>query len=297
MPPHTGHEYLIRFARAFSPDLAVFLCSLSAEPIPGALRYEWMARLFPDVRLVHLTEEIPEASRSRPQAHAIWASAIRARIDADPRYVFASENYGLRLADELGAEFVPVDPHRTVFPISAQMIRNDPFAHWRFIPGVVRPYFARKLVVHDASGLLAAELAHAYGTVAATNYPSYTGSTADAAGQGPVIRTATDLAAAQAASEEALLVHANRVLLSPTDPVRILCSAGVPADDRDAIMERLLATHRHLAPSLVVAVEPVDEAYREALETYGWPFVATADRETARVRCVDQIDEWLARTE
>lgn len=295
MPPHAGHEYLIRFARAFTPHLSVFLCSLSTEPIPGSLRYEWMARLFPDVRLVHLTEEIPGAARSQPGAHTIWASAIRDRIDVDPQYVFASEDYGLELAEALGAEFVPVDPHRTVFPVSAEMIRNDPFGHWRFIPGVVRPYFARKLVVHDSLGMLAAELAKAYGTVAATNYPAFTRTAADSVRNGSIIRNAADLASAQAASEEALLLHANRVLLSPTDPVRILCSAGLPAADRDAVMERLLAAHRHLAPSLVVAVEPVDETYRDALETYGWPYAAAADRETARARCVGQIDEWLSR--
>ena len=291
MPPHAGHQYLIQFAQSFTPGLTVFLCSLAREPIPGELRLEWMAQLFPGVRLVHITEEIPQASRSREGAHRIWADSIRSRIDADPRYVFASESYGRDLALALGAEFVPVDPHREVFPVSAGMIRDDPFSHWRYIPDAVRPYFARKIVVSEPTETLAQELAHAYDTVFATDYPAYL---ASLGAEGALVDSAYELARAQAASEEALLLQVNRVLFTPTDPLSILCGRGVPAIDREPLMASLLSGYPHLAPSLVVAVEPVTDDYRETIGAYGWPFAAVRDREAAERRCVAQLDEWLS---
>jgi len=293
MPPHAGHEYLIQFAASFCRDLTVFVCTLASEPIPGDLRFRWMTELFPDVHLVHITEEIPQASRSSEGAHAIWAQAIRARMDTDPRYVFASEGYGLDLADALGAQFVPVDPQREVFPISAGMIRESPIKHWRYIPDVVRPYFARKLVVIDSSSTIVPELARRYETVHATDYPKYIRSLGLAE---PAIHEVADLARAQAASEEALLRQANRVVFTPTDALLVLTEAGLPATERDAAMERLIAEHPTLAPSLVVAAEPVSDAYRAAVESYGWTFLRAENREHAERKIVAHLEDWFAQT-
>lgn len=290
MPPHAGHQYLIEFARSYTGDLTVFVCTLAHEPIPGELRFAWMSRLFPHVRLIHVTEEIPQASRSEEGAYAIWAEAIRTRLEADPRYVFASEEYGRDLAAALGAEYVPVDPRRAVFPVSAGAIRDDPFGNWTYLPHVVRPHFARKIVLHEPSGTLAEELARSYDTLFATDYPAYLRSlgSADAVIDGPAA-----LARAQSASEEALLLQTNRILFGATDPLRILTDAGVTPADRDEIMAQLIAAHPYLAPSLVVAVEPVDEPYRSALESFGWPLACVADREAARRRCALQLEQWL----
>ena len=289
MPPHVGHQYLIRFARSYCRDLTVFVCTLSREPIPGELRYRWMAELFPDVRLVHVTEEIPQASRSSAGAHAIWADAVRSRIDHAPRYVFASESYGIDLARALGAEFIPVDPQREVFPISAGMIRDDPTGHWRFIPEPVRPYFARKLVVIEPGATLVRALASEYATVHATDYPAYVRSLALG---DPAVSDAVSLARAQAAGEEALLRHANRVLFTPTDALHVLTQAGLPDAERDAAMARLFADHPSLAPSLVVAVGSVPEAYREALLAYGWTFLRAADRDAALAQIRAHLADW-----
>jgi NadR type nicotinamide-nucleotide adenylyltransferase len=290
MPPHTGHQYLIEFARAYTEEVTVFVCTLSTEPIAGDLRFAWMTRLFPDVHLVHVTEEIPQASRSQAGAYSIWAQAIRDRLHADPRYVFASEAYGADLAAALGAEFVPVDPQRHVFPVSAGMIRSNPYEHWRFIPHLVRPYFVRRIAVIDSSGELVPELAAAYETVFATDYPAYMRSLRL---EGPLDHAAPALARSQAASEEALLRHANRVLFSPADALRILTDAGLPVPERNEVMRRLLADYPYLTPSLVVAADPVSEAYRRAAREHDWPLVETHDRESARERIVNELDRFL----
>lgn len=287
MPPHAGHEYLIRFARAYTEHLTVFVCTLSHEPIPGDLRYAWMSRLFPDVNLVHVTEEIPQASRSQSGAYRIWADAMRSRIDHAPRYVFASEDYGADLARELGAEFVPVDPQRSVFPVSAGMIRDDPYAHWRYIPPPVRPYFAHKVAVLDSTGELVPALARRWETAHATDYPAYARSLDLRPSHA---REAGELARAQAASEAALLESANRVLFTPTDAAQILVSAGLSEPELGETLDRLVAYERSLAPSLVVAAEPLPDAYRRAVDRLGWRLEEASDVEAAR----SLVDAYLA---
>ncbi|MFW5686154.1 MAG: adenylyltransferase/cytidyltransferase family protein [Spirochaetota bacterium] len=292
MPPHIGHRYLIEFARSYARELTVFVCTLSTEPIPGELRFAWMSRLFPDVHLVHVTEEIPEASRSSAGAHAIWARAIRARLDTDPKYVFASETYGLDLASELGAEFVPVDPHRAVFPISAGAIREDPYRHWACIPSIVRPYFARKIAVIESSGSLVRELANEHETVFATEYPSYVRSL-DLAG--PMPRSATELARAQAASEEALLQQANKVLFTPNDPLLILVEADLPEEERERVLAELSAEYPYLSPTVVVAAEPVSKTYRDAARAHGRHLVEASGRAAARDLVETELERLLGK--
>ena len=275
MPPHNGHRYLIDFARSFCSDLTVFVCTLRSEPIPGELRFAWMQELFPSVAAVHITEEIPEAARSQSGAHEIWASSIRRHMSADPRYVFASEEYGVGLAAALGARFVPVDPRRTLFPVSAGMIRSDPLSHWEYLPGPVRPYFACRISVAESVGTTgatvhtgaAAELADRFDTVHVTDYRAYR---AELAFKEPTISQADDLIAAQVAAQDALLTQANRVIFLETDILRTLVETGdeeiatrLAAGDYDAVLERT-------RPDAVIALGPLSPAYRREIERRGW---------------------------
>lgn len=169
MPPHSGHLYLTEFARGMVDRLYVLVCTLSHEPIPGELRYAWMQELAPHATIVHITEEIPAARRGEAGATAIWARTVQGAVPEAVTHVFASEPYGWELAAHLDARFVPVDTNRRNIPVSATAIREDPLAHWRFIPPVVRPYFVRHLAVVGAIDL-ARSLADELGTVVVHPY-------------------------------------------------------------------------------------------------------------------------------
>ena len=128
MPPHRGHLYLADFAATLVDRLTVLVCSLSWEPIAGDLRFAWMQELCPHSRVVHITEEIPAARRDQPGAIAIWADAVRRYVHEPVDVVFASEPYGWELAEQLGARCVEVDPARESIPVSASVIRENPYA-------------------------------------------------------------------------------------------------------------------------------------------------------------------------
>lgn len=154
-PPHSGHVYLIEFAQARVDELYIFICTLPRDEIAGELRFSWMQELFPNVRLIHISEENPLASREKPGALKIWAETVLRELpDKQPDYLFASEDYGPAFARELGAEFVPVDLDRHAHPISSSAIRDNflnLFACWSFIPPPIRAWFFRKLKSIDAA--------------------------------------------------------------------------------------------------------------------------------------------------
>lgn len=218
LPPHAGHQYLVDFARHFVDRLTVLVCSVEREPISGRLRYRWMRELFPDVRVVHVTDENPQEPSEHPQFWRIWCDTIERSVGEPIDYVFASEDYGRRLAAELSATFIPVDLARSVVPISGTEIRTAPMEYWRYIPPCVRPYFVRRVCVFgpESTGksTLARDLARHFRTVYA---PEFARGWLDPR-QG--VCTPDDIpviARGQRAAEEALARQANRVLFCDTD--------------------------------------------------------------------------------
>jgi NadR type nicotinamide-nucleotide adenylyltransferase len=212
LPPHRGHQYLIEFARNYVDRLTVLVCTIEQEPIPGRLRYQWMCEAFPGVDLVHHTDEIPQAPEEHPQFWDIWRASIRRHVPGRIDCVFASEDYGWRLAQELDARFVPVDRERRNVPVSGRAIREDPMAHWDELLPPVRPYYLKRVCVCDSrDSSLAHDLAAHFRTVCVHAYDG--GAVAGPRDHDALMR----MFAGQMAAEDALARQANRVLLCETD--------------------------------------------------------------------------------
>jgi cytidyltransferase-like protein len=203
LPPHRGHQFLIEFARAYVDRLSVLVCSIAREPIPGAVRYRWMCDSFPGVTLIHHADEIPQAPEEHPQFWDIWRASIRRHVLGRIDYVFASEDYGWRLAEELGARFVPVDIERRNVPVSGRAVRANPMTHWEALLPAARPYYLKRVCVIDRhQPSLAEMLAAEFHTVCLHRY------------DGPRDR---DPHRARLAAEDALGRQANRVLICEAD--------------------------------------------------------------------------------
>jgi NadR type nicotinamide-nucleotide adenylyltransferase len=233
LPPHRGHQYLIEFARAYVDRLTVLVCTIEREPIPGRLRYQWMCEAFPGIDLVHHTDEIPQAPEEHPQFWDIWRASIRRHVPGRIDYVFASEDYGWRLAAELDARFVPVDRERRNVPVSGRAIRQDPMAHWDELLPPVRPYYLKRV----GAGLLAPELARHFRTVCVHAYDG--GLRDEARDPDELLR----LFRGQVTAEDALARRANRVLLCEADALTMAAWAearlgGCPPEIRAAVERR-----------------------------------------------------------
>jgi NadR type nicotinamide-nucleotide adenylyltransferase len=228
MPPHLGHVYLGEFAARFVDHLTIVVGSLEREPIPGELRFRWMQELFPFANVVHLTDELPQEPAEHPDFWNIWRTALLQILPSRPDYVFASERYGWRLAEELGAVFVPVDGPRSAVPVSGTAIRTDPAANWAYIPRCVRPYFLRRVCVFGPESTGKTTLARKLADHFATAWvPEYARTLLEAREERVRIDDMELIARGQAASEDALARNANRVLITDTDPLATLIWSDV----------------------------------------------------------------------
>ncbi len=218
MPPHTGHQYLIDFARQFVDDLSIVVGTLANEPIPGVLRYQWMQHLYPDCRVLHLQDENPQDPSEHEHFWMIWKNSLDEILPHSPDYVFASESYGKKLADVLGARFIPVDLQRLSVPISASDIRENPLQHWSYLPGCVRAHYVKRICIFgpESTGktTLAKQLAEHYSTILV---PEYARTYLEQQGGRIQSTDLVQIAHGQAASEDALIKHCNRLLICDTD--------------------------------------------------------------------------------
>ena len=223
LPPHLGHVFLGEFAARYVDRLTVVVCSLAREPISGELRFRWMRELFPFENVVHLTDELPQDPSEHPDFWNLWRTALQRVLPAKPDCVFASEQYGWRLAEELGATFVPVNAARDAVPISGTAIRTDPMANWQYIPRCVRPYFVKRVCVFgpESTGktTLCRKLADHFRTAWV---PEYARTLLEARGGDVRYEDMEPIARGHIASEDALSRNAHRVLFSDTDALATL---------------------------------------------------------------------------
>lgn len=148
MPPHRGHELLIDIGLDLCSKLDVMVSGRTTDRIPVHDRVQWLrSHFYPKVSYtVPLTlqfhpdfhDDIPD-----PRVDAdgtaldewywdIWISRLKDRFGS-PDILLSSDIYGKRLARELGAKWIPVDPGRTSVPISATMIRGNPLEKFQFL--------------------------------------------------------------------------------------------------------------------------------------------------------------------
>ena len=146
MPPHSGHVGLCRAAMAMCDRLSILVCTRDVEPIPGDLRAHWMRSLLPGARILHMHRDIPQEPADHPDFWSIWRRAVAEHHPEPIDRVFGSEPYVARLAAELDAEPVLVDPDRLAFPVSGTAVRTDPAGNWAHVPGVVRPWYQKRVV-------------------------------------------------------------------------------------------------------------------------------------------------------
>lgn len=259
LPPHAGHRFLAETAINMTDETTVLVCSTSADPLPGAQRFQWMRAMLPAARVLHLHRDLPQRPEDHPDFWPVWRAAILEMLPEPPTHVFASEAYVFRLAQALGAIPVLVDPARDAVPVAGSAILEAPHRHWDYLPRDVRPYFQKRLTLlgPESAGktTLAGDLAAAFNTRVMPEY----GRTYDVAYKQGKNWTADDLvmlAETHRAMRHAMRGLAGPLLIEDTDAVQtavwsqFLVRAVAPA--LEAIERDTLADHYLLlAPDTV----------------------------------------------
>jgi len=144
MPLHEGHLLVIKTAATLVDDLVVLVCSLNDDPIDGMLRYRWVTDSVPDnVTVRWHSDPMPQLPEDDVDFWPKWKSLIHSYGRFDK--VFGGEDYVLTLGIEINAEPVPLG--RDLIKISASKIRANPYAHWKHVPSVVRPYYRKRVTL------------------------------------------------------------------------------------------------------------------------------------------------------
>lgn len=154
MPPTVGHGHLIRWATNFlkasetiNPQLFVLVCTQPGEPLCSE-RFEAVDRFCDSIRTVPVSAIFLHAKMPQYPKNAhdldfwrVWQREIRRHVGTVD-IVFSSESYGRRLAMELDAKPVIVDPERVTHAVSASAVRADPVGRF----GDILPEFRRHVV-------------------------------------------------------------------------------------------------------------------------------------------------------
>ncbi|YCM46196.1 AAA family ATPase [Verrucomicrobiaceae bacterium 227] len=218
LPPHRGHVYLADFARHYVDHLTIVVGTIPSEPIPGDLRYQWMRELFPSCNVVHLDKDLPQEPSEHPDFWDIWQRELLEIAPCPPDILFASETYGHKLSEVLGARFIPVDPDRSIMPISGTAVRENPYDHWDLIPPNVRTHYLKRICVFgpESTGksTLTSDLAQHFKT---RGVPEYARTYLEQLGNELQIEKLLDIARGQCASEDAIAPSANKLLITDTD--------------------------------------------------------------------------------
>lgn len=170
MPIHNGHIELINFAKAHCDELIVSLSYTPNDPIDPQLRYTWAKEIFkdePNIKVELILDDFDKEDLTLSERTKIWAKKME-EVYPPIHILISSEEYGIPFAENLGTAYLSFNPERNIIPVSATLIRNNPFKYWEFIPTVVRPYYVKKICIYgpESTGksTLAQKLAQLYQT-------------------------------------------------------------------------------------------------------------------------------------
>lgn len=220
-PLHRGHQSLIERAREENEHLVVMIYDCpETTAVPLQVRAGWIRKLYPDVEVIEARDgprevgDTPEIKRMHE--YYILRTLGGRKIDA----FYSSEFYGDHVSRALGAIDRRVDPGRSAVPISGTRIRENPYAHRRFLDPLVYRDLVTKVLFLGAPSTgkttLARRMAEACSTVWMPEYGREYWETHQV-GRRLSLEQLVEIAEGHLEREERLILEADRFLFVDTD--------------------------------------------------------------------------------
>ena len=147
-PLHRGHMLLIQRALDACEMVYVIVDNIMDEVIPVERRIRWVKEQYPTAVVLTQSHPLPQAPSETPFFWDIWREELLRLLPHPVDAVFASEQYGERLAKELSADFVMVDSERQIVPVSATLIRQDIIGQWQYLAPAVQKDYRKVICVY-----------------------------------------------------------------------------------------------------------------------------------------------------
>ena len=169
-PLHKGHQLLIETALQENEHVIVMIYhSPEVTTIPLPVRAGWIKQLYPQIEIIEAWDGPMEVGdtpdiRLRHEQYLLKKLGTQAITN-----FYSSEFYGQHVSEALGANDRRVDSKRTQIPVSATVIRDNPFQNRKYLAPVVYQDLITKVVFLGAPSTgkttLARELANIHETV------------------------------------------------------------------------------------------------------------------------------------
>lgn len=155
-PLHSGHIYAITEAATQCEKLYVLLSydqkfTDTLEPrLRGKLtlkkRLLWLKRTFSNLDHIEVVFVDETQMESYPEGVSDWTNAVKEIINEPIDVWFSSEpEYTWWIEEYFKCKHIIIDSDRNLVPVSATMVRENPYDHWQYLPSIVRKEFLLKV--------------------------------------------------------------------------------------------------------------------------------------------------------
>lgn len=145
-PLHQGHQFVIETALEEMDELIILIYDTTVTNIPLSVRSSWIKKMYPNVTVIEGFDGPKGYSNERAYEILEEQYIIRMLDGRKVTHFYSSEFYGEHVSKALGAVDRRVDEERGIVPISATMIRKNPFKYREFISDVVYKDLITKIV-------------------------------------------------------------------------------------------------------------------------------------------------------
>lgn len=149
-PLHMGHvDCIIRAANMCRELYIVLSLGHNRGEIDGRIRYRWLYRLTKHIGNVKIITLEDEAVSKAEYSEKFWqsdADKVKAAVGKPIDVVFCGSDY---YENSFWNKCYP-DSKLYIFSrndISSTEIRKNPYAHWDWLPNIVRPYYVKKVLL------------------------------------------------------------------------------------------------------------------------------------------------------
>ena len=202
-PLHMGHlDCIIRAANMCERLFVVLSVGVHRDEIDSRVRYRWLYRLTSHIGNVKIIMLEDPAGTKADYTEDYWqadADVVKEQVGEKIDVVFCGSDYD---ENSFWNKCYP-ESELYIFPrneISSTEIRKNPFAHWDWLPNIVRPYYTKKVLLMGGESVGKSTL-----TINLAN--RFNGAYIDEAGRDISARSGTDLLMLSEDFTEILLQH------------------------------------------------------------------------------------------
>lgn len=161
-PLHAGQIFMISQAATQVQKLYVILSfdqkfidkqpEYLKEKLTLNKRLLWLKRTFqnmPHIEVLYVDEtNVPSYPNGvKPWCQMVKNSLHERGVNKIDKWFSSEPEYTWWIEENFNCENVIIDADRKQFPISATMIRENPYQHWQYLPSIVRKEFLLKVVL------------------------------------------------------------------------------------------------------------------------------------------------------